>query len=106
MYLGIDIGTSGVKALVIDERDRPVAQATAPLTVSRPRPLWSEQDPEQWWTAVAAALDSLAADAPRAMGAVRAIGLSGQMLGVALLDAADQPIRPALLWNDGRATAE
>ncbi|HSI01248.1 MAG TPA: xylulokinase [Reyranella sp.] len=106
MYLGIDIGTSGVKALVIDERDRPVAQATAPLTVSRPRPLWSEQDPEQWWDAVATALDSLAADAPRAMAAVRAIGLSGQMLGVTLLDAADQPVRPALLWNDGRATAE
>jgi xylulokinase len=106
MHLGLDIGTSGVKAVVIDERDRVVAQASAPLAVSRPQPLWAEQDPEQWWQAVTAALDALAADAPQAMAAVKAIGLSGQMLGVALLDAADRPIRPALLWNDGRASAE
>jgi xylulokinase len=106
MFLGLDIGTSGVKAVVVDEHDRVVAQSGAPLAVSRPRPLWAEQDPEAWWQAVATALDALAADAPRAMAAVQAIGLSGQMLGVALLDAADRPIRPALLWNDGRASAE
>jgi xylulokinase len=106
MHLGLDIGTSGVKAVVVDERDRVVAQAAAPLAVSRPQPLWAEQDPGQWWQAVTTALDALAADAPRAMASVQAIGLSGQMLGVALLDAADRPIRPALLWNDGRAGAE
>lgn len=106
MYLGLDIGTSGVKALVIDEHDRPVAQTVAPLAVSRPQPLWAEQDPEDWWGAVVATLDALAADAPQAMQAVRAIGLSGQMLGVTLLDETDRPIRPALLWNDGRAAAE
>ncbi len=106
MHLGLDIGTSGVKAVVVDAQDRVVSQATASLSVSRPRPLWSEQDPEQWWQAVATALDALAADAPQAMEAVGGIGLSGQMLAVALLDAADRPIRPALLWNDGRATAE
>jgi len=106
MYLGVDIGTSGVKAVVMDERDRPVAEATAPLTVSRPKPLWSEQDPQAWWRAVGIALDSLAAGAPAAMAAVRGIGLSGQMLGVTLLDEADAPIRPALLWGDGRASAE
>jgi xylulokinase len=106
MHLGLDIGTSGAKAVVIDAHDRVVAQASAPLTVSRPRPLWSEQDPEQWWQAVAATLDALAVEAPGAMAAVEAIGLSGQMLGVALLDIDDRPIRPALLWNDGRATAE
>jgi xylulokinase len=106
MFLGIDIGTSGVKAVLVDDDDRLVAEAAAPLAVSRPRPLWAEQDPDDWWNAVAATLDELAAKAPREMAAVKAIGLSGQMLGVALLDARDQPIRPALLWNDGRASAE
>lgn len=106
MYLGIDIGTSGVKTVVMDENDLVAAEAVVPLTTSHPQPLWSEQAPQDWWTAVVAALDSLAANSPNAMAAVRAIGLSGQMLGVALLDAADQPLRPALLWNDGRAFAE
>ncbi|MBI2741747.1 MAG: xylulokinase [Rhodospirillales bacterium] len=106
MYLGIDIGTSSVKAVVMDDQDRPVATASAPITLSHPRPLWSEQAPQDWWQAVADSLDALAAEAPPAMAAVRGIGLSGQMLGVTLLDAADMPIRPALLWNDGRASAE
>lgn len=106
MHLGVDIGTSSVKAVVIDARDRTVAETAAPLDVSRPRPRWAEQDPQDWWRAVATALDALAAQAPKPMAAVKAIGLSGQMLGVTLLDAADTPIRPALLWNDGRASAE
>ncbi len=106
MYLGIDIGTSGVKAVVMGEDDRVAAEAVAPLASSHPKPLWSEQSPRDWWSAVVAALDSLAASSREAMASVRAIGLSGQMLGVALLDAADRPLRPALLWNDGRAFAE
>lgn len=106
MYLGIDIGTSSVKAVVMDDQDRPVATAGAPLTLSHPKPLWSEQAPQDWWQAVVDSLDALATQAPAAMAAVRGIGLSGQMLGVTLLDAADAPIRPALLWNDGRASAE
>jgi len=106
MYLGIDIGTSSVKAVVIDDDHRPTATASAPLALSHPRPLWSEQAPQDWWQAVVDSLDALAAAAPAAMAAVRGIGLSGQMLGVTLLDAADTPIRPALLWNDGRASAE
>lgn len=106
MYLGIDIGTSSVKAVVMDDNDRPVATASAPLALSHPRPLWSEQAPQDWWQAVVDSLDALAAQAPAALAAVRGIGLSGQMLGVTLIDAADTPIRPALLWNDGRASAE
>ena len=106
MYLGIDIGTSGVKAVVMDEHDRPVAEAMAPLAISRPQPLWAEQAPEGWWHAVEHTLDALATRATHAMAAVKAIGLSGQMLGVTLLDETDHPLRPALLWNDGRATAE
>ena len=80
--------------------------ASAPLALSHPLPLWSEQAPQDWWQAVVDSLDALASQAPAAMAAVRGIGLSGQMLGVTLLDAADTPIRPALLWNDGRASAE
>ncbi len=106
MYLGIDIGTSSVKAVVMDDDDRPAATAGAPLGLSHPRPLWSEQAPQDWWQAVLDSLDALAVQAPAAMAAVRCIGLSGQMLGVTLLDAGDMPIRPALLWNDGRAAAE
>jgi xylulokinase len=106
MYLGIDIGTSSVKAVVMDDDDRPVATASAPLALSHPQPLWSEQAPQDWWQAVVDSLDALAAEAPAAMAAVRGIGLSGQMLGVTLLNAFDTPIRPALLWNDGRASAE
>ncbi len=106
MYLGIDIGTSGVKAVLMDERDRVAAEAAAPLTTQHPKPLWSEQAPQDWWRAVGTALDALATGSPEAMASVRSIGLSGQMLGVTLLDASDAPLRLALLWNDGRAAAE
>ena len=106
MYLGIDVGTSGVKAVLVDEADAIVAEADAPLSVSRPRPLWSEQDPRAWWRATETTLDALTDRHRDLMGRVRAIGLSGQMLGVALLDADDEPVRPALLWNDGRAVED
>jgi xylulokinase len=103
VHLGIDIGTSAVKALVMDDAGRPVAEAAAPLTVSRPRPLWSEQDPEDWWHATLAATRALPAGV---RAKVRAIGLSGQMHGAVALDAADRPLRPAILWNDGRSGAQ
>jgi xylulokinase len=106
MFLGIDVGTSSIKAIVVDERDREIASAARPLIIDRPRPRWCEQNPDAWWNATTAVLDDLASRLPHMMGGVAAIGLSGQMLGVTLLDAADQPIRPALLWNDGRASAE
>ncbi|SEF83116.1 xylulokinase [Bosea lathyri] len=104
--LGIDLGTSGVKSVLVDAHDQVIAQAMAPLSVSRPRPLWCEQHPEDWWRAVEATLDALAAAEPTQMRAVAAIGLSGQMLGVASLDDAERALRPAMLWNDGRATRE
>jgi xylulokinase len=105
-YLGLDIGTSGVKALLIGEDQAVLAEAHAPLEVSRPHPGWSEQAPQDWWAAVQAATDRLAADAPGAMAAVAGIGLSGQMHGATLLDADDRVLRPAILWNDGRSGAE
>ena len=103
MDLGIDLGTSGVKAVLIDDRGAVVAQAQAPLAVSRPHPLWSEQDPADWWAATDAAVLALPASLRKS---VRAIGLAGQMHGATLLDAADRPLRPAILWNDGRSMAE
>ncbi|MEY2655146.1 MAG: hypothetical protein RLZZ524_2174, partial [Pseudomonadota bacterium] len=106
MYLGIDLGTSEVKLLLLDARHRIVATTGEPLTVQRPQPLWSEQDPSQWWDATDRALQRLAAQHGAALAAVRAIGLSGQMHGAVLLDAHDAVLRPAILWNDGRSAAE
>jgi xylulokinase len=106
MFLGIDLGTSEVKALLLDRDHHVVAHASAPLQVSRPHPLWSEQAPADWWQATAAALDRLAAEAKPAMARVAGIGLSGQMHGAVVLGEGDAVLRPAILWNDGRSEAE
>lgn len=103
MFLGIDIGTSGVKAVIVAHDGRAVAQETASLDVSRPHPLWSEQSAEDWWQATQSAV--LALD-PALRAQVQAIGLAGQMHGATLLGADDKPLRPAILWNDGRSFAE
>ncbi len=103
MFLGIDIGTSGVKAVVVDSAGAVAAQGTAALTVQRPYPLWSEQSPEAWWSATTAAIRSIPRDVRHA---VRGIGIAGQMHGATLLGADDKPLRPAILWNDGRSHAE
>ena len=103
MYLGLDIGTSGVKAVVIDSSGKLEAQASAPLPISRPEPSWSEQNASDWWAATNKAVSNLDPDARKQ---VRAIGLSGQMHGATLLDNNGQALRPAILWNDGRSFAE
>lgn len=103
MYLGIDIGTSGVKAILMNEGGAVVETANAPLVVSRPHDLWSEQDPADWWASVNSAVSDLDL---KKRHAVKAIGLSGQMHGATLLDADGRALRPAILWNDGRSAAE
>jgi xylulokinase len=103
MYMGIDIGTSAVKAVVIDDSGAVADQASAPLSVSRPHPLWSEQNPADWWSATNIAVSDLQLTLRRA---VRAIGLSGQMHGATLLDRKHQALRPAILWNDGRSALQ
>ncbi len=103
MFLGIDIGTSGVKAVVLDQHGSVVGQGTAALTVQRPHPLWSEQYPDAWWKATIAAVQAID---PSVRRSVRGVGLAGQMHGATLLDADDKPLRPAILWNDGRCFAE
>jgi len=105
-YLGIDVGTSAVKALLVDEEQRVRAEASEPLTISRPQPLWSEQDPDNWWSAVERAVSALRAAASNDFAAVHGIGLSGQMHGAVLLDRDREVLRPAILWNDGRAHAQ
>jgi len=105
-FLGLDIGTSSVKALLVDVAQRTVGEASVPLNVSRPHPLWSEQDPSDWVAGVAAAVAAIRRDAPSGLAGLSGIGLSGQMHGATLLDAEDKPLRPAILWNDGRSFAE
>ena len=106
MYLGLDLGTSALKALLLADDHRIVGTAGAALSVSRPRPLWSEQHPDQWAQALESVMATLRARHADALAQVRAIGLSGQMHGATLLDAAGQVLRPCILWNDGRSQAE
>ena len=104
MYIGIDLGTSGVKAILLSEQGEVLASRTEPLSVSRPHPLWSEQDPEQWWQATDRAIQALGAAHP--LTQVKAIGLAGQMHGATLLAKDNTVLRPAILWNDGRCGEE
>ncbi len=103
MFLGLDIGTSGVKAMLVDEAFATIAVAQAPLTVSRPHPGWSEQDPQDWIAACEAAIAEIAGAHGDALAKLQAIGLSGHMHGATLLDASDTPLRPCIMWNDGRS---
>jgi xylulokinase len=98
--IGLDVGTTGVKALAVSETGEVLASAEEGYPLSTPRPGWAEQDPEDWWRATERALERLGARD------VAGIGLSGQMHGLVALDEADRVIRPAILWNDGRTGAE
>lgn len=106
MFLGIDLGTSELKLLLLSNSQEIVATRREPLVVSRPQLLWAEQHPHSWWAALESAMDRLSASHPTAMREVRGIGLSGQMHGAVLLDDAQQVLRPAILWNDGRSGAQ
>ena len=106
-FLGIDIGTSGVKALLIDAAGKALGEASAPAVEPvRPHPGWSEQNPTDWWTATLGAVDKLKASHPKELAAVKGIGLSGHMHGATLLGENDAVLRPCILWNDGRSAAE
>jgi len=104
MYIGIDLGTSGVKAILLGANGEVLASRTEPLSVSRPHPLWSEQDPESWWQATERAMKALGEQ--HSLQGVKAMGLAGQMHGATLLDSKQQVLRPAILWNDGRSGEE
>ena len=105
-FAGIDLGTSGVKVVLVDATNQILAEANAPITTSRPAPGWSEQHPDAWTRAIEQCFTHLHTSAPQALAGVAAIGLSGHMLGPVLINQADQPVRATLLWNDERATTE
>lgn len=106
MYLGLDLGTSGVKALLMDEGQNVVASSNGGLEVARPHSGWSEQNPAHWISATETALDALKAGHATALAAVKGIGLSGQMHGATLIDKDDKVLRPCMLWNDTRSHVE
>ncbi len=106
MFIGIDLGTSGVKVLLMDEAQRIVGSTSAALTVSRPHAGWSEQAPADWISATRTAMEALKAAYPAEVAKVQGIGLSGQMHGACLLDKDDNILRPCILWNDTRSHQE
>jgi xylulokinase len=103
MYLGLDLGTSGLRALLVDDAGAPLAVAEQAYGVAHPHPGWSEQDPADWIAAAQAAIAALIGERPAEMAALRGIGFSGQMHGAVLLDRDGAVLRPAILWNDTRA---
>ncbi|MFM1823926.1 MAG: Xylulose kinase, partial [Planctomycetota bacterium] len=105
LFLGIDVGTTGTKAVVIDARGAIVGDATAEHPVSYPRPGWAEQDPEDWWRSTVAAVERATRGDHAVRARIEAIGLSGQMHGLVAMDAAGATVRPAILWNDSRSAA-
>lgn len=106
MFLGIDLGTSAVKAVLVGEEGDLLDQRSAPISAQRPRPGWSEQNPEDWWSAARSAVEELAGSRRGRLDGLQGVGLSGQMHGATLLDASDRPVRAAILWNDGRSAAQ
>ncbi|ARM90048.1 xylulose kinase [Rhizobium sp. CIAT894] len=106
MYLGLDLGTSGVKAMLIDGDQTIVGSANGSLDVSRPHSGWSEQEPAHWVRATEEAVAGLKAKHPKELAAVKGIGLSGQMHGATLIDVSDKVLRPCILWNDTRSHVE
>jgi len=106
LLAGIDIGTTGAKALIIDERGAIRGKGSADYTFVTPRPNWAEQDPEMWWSGARRAIRAALAAAGGASGDVAAVGFSGQMHSLVLLDGAGRVLRPAILWNDQRTAEE
>jgi len=105
-FLGLDISTTASKALLMDETGSVVSVAAQPHSLQTPHPLWSEQDPAEWWDAVAASIRAALAQAAIRGEEIAAVGLTGQMHGLVLLDEAGQVLRPAILWNDGRSQSQ
>ncbi|RMF40613.1 MAG: xylulokinase [Planctomycetota bacterium] len=104
--IGVDIGTSGTKSLLIDPDGNILAESSAAYPVHMPKPLWTEQDPEDWWNATVKTIRAVVKKAKVRPAEVQAIGLSGQMHGSVFLDKSGKVLRPALLWNDQRTAAE
>src|SRR6266508_951006 len=105
-FLGIDTSTTSSKALLINERGEVIAVASSPHTLQTPKPLWSEQSPLEWWDAVSLSIRSVLEKAGIDGERIAAVGLTGQMHGLVLLDAVGSVLRPAILWNDQRTQSQ
>ena len=106
MLLGIDISTTGAKALIIDQKGNVINSVTTPLSLSTPRPLWSEQNPDDWWEGIKVSIRTALENSQLAGSDIKAIGMTGQMHGLVLLDASGEVLRPAILWNDQRTGSQ
>ena len=106
LLLGVDVSTTGAKALLIDQDGQVVFSATTPLTLQTPRPLWSEQDPRQWWKGIKGSIRQVIAEAGISAESIAAIGLTGQMHGLVMLNKSGEVLRPAILWNDQRTGSQ
>ncbi len=105
-FLGIDVGTTGSKALLLGANGEVAAEATDEYPLHMPKPLWSEQNPQDWWRATAGSIRAVVGKVSGAGGRVAAVGLTGQMHGLTLLDGSGEVLRPAILWNDQRTAAQ
>ena len=106
MLLGIDIGTSSIKAMVMEEDGNVIGIKAKGYEVHIPREGWAEQNPQEWWEALCEILQGLKAEYPKAMSQISGIGFSGQMHGLVAVDRDGIPVRPAIIWMDQRATEE
>ena len=106
LLLGVDVSTTGAKALLIDQSGRVINSATTPLTLNTPRPLWSEQDPQQWWQGIKTSIKTALSGADVSPESIAGIGLTGQMHGLVMLDEYGEVLRPAILWNDQRTSSQ
>ena len=106
LLLGVDVSTTGAKALLIDQNGGVINSATTPLTLQTPRPLWSEQDPQQWWQGIKTSIKTALSGAAGSPESIAGIGLTGQMHGLVMLDEYGEVLRPAILWNDQRTGSQ
>ena len=106
MFLGIDLGTSSIKVVLLDNEEKLIDSASVPLTIQHPQPGFSEQNPQEWWQALQHAMQQLKQRQSILLQQVKAIGFSGQMHGATLLDEHGDILRPCILWNDGRSIEE
>ena len=106
LLLGIDISTTGAKALLITLNGRVISSATTPLELSTPHPLWSEQEPDEWWHGIKLSIRKALTEANIKGDEISAIGMTGQMHGLVLLDGEGKVLRPSILWNDQRTGAQ
>ncbi|MCL4255707.1 MAG: xylulokinase, partial [Anaerolineae bacterium] len=105
-FMGIDISTTSAKALIVDTQGKVVAIGSTPQPISQPKPLWSEQHPSDWWDGVVNSIQQALKLANLNGDDISAIGLTGQMHGLVMLDSAGRVLRPAILWNDQRTQTQ